>query len=144
MTMASALLRAPRTLAGHDLTARQAVVLAVIALTVIISLDLLDHRLGLPFSLGFVLVVATLPLAVRPDALFAAGVAPPVLFAAAMLLVSAFFGSALVLDGTPDDVGILGRALSGTIAFGVPLLIGHALALGVIVARIVNSPAPSR
>ena len=144
MTMASALLRAPRRLAGHDLTARQAVMLAVVALVVVTALDLTDHRLGLPFSLGFVLVVATVPIAVRADGFFVAGVLPPVLFAVAMLAVSAFFGSALVLDGTPEHVGILGRALSGTIAFGVPLLIGHALALVVIVLRVLRAPGTRR
>ncbi|MFD1860733.1 hypothetical protein EHW97_11355 [Aeromicrobium camelliae] len=139
--MASALWRAPRNLASHDLTARQAVVLAALAMLIVTALDLIDGRLGVAFGVGFVLVVATVPLAVRSDAFFTAGVFPPLLFAAIILAVAAFFGSALVIEGLPDSAGVLGRALSGTIAFGVPLLVGHALALAVIVVRILKEPA---
>ncbi|WP_166375986.1 DUF6542 domain-containing protein [Aeromicrobium phragmitis] len=141
--MSSALWRAPRNLASHDLTARQAVVLAVAAMLVVTALDLADGRLGLAFSVGFVLVVATVPVAVRSDAFFTAGVFPPLLFVAVMLAVSAFFDSALVIEGLPASAGVLGRTLSGTIEFGVPLLIGHALALGAIVVRVLREPASS-
>lgn len=140
MNMATALLRAPRLLARRDLTVRQAVALAVLSLIAVTGLDLIDGRLGLAFSIGFVLIVATVPVAVRPDGFFAAGMLPPVLFGVAILAVSTFFGSALVLDGTPEDVGVFGRTVSGTIAFGVPLLIGYALALGIITLRILRAP----
>ncbi|WP_366077338.1 DUF6542 domain-containing protein [uncultured Aeromicrobium sp.] len=138
--MPSALWRAPRTLASRDLTARQAVVLAVTALLLITALDLIDGRLGLAFSVGFVLVVTTVPVAVRPDAFFTAGILPPLLFVAVIFIVAAFFESALVIEGLPASAGVLGRTLSGTIEFGVPLLIGHALALGAIAVRILKEP----
>lgn len=139
--MASALWRAPQNLASRDLTARQALTLASVAMVVVTGLDLTDGHLGTAFAIGFVLVVATVPLAVRADSFFAAGIFPPVLFAALILAVSAFFGSALVIEGLPSSVGVLGRALSGTIEFGVPLLVGYALALGVIVMRILRDSA---
>jgi len=140
MTMAAGLLHAPRLLARHDLNIRQAAALAAASLGAVTGLDLIDGRLGLAFSTGFVLIVATVPVAVRRDGFFAAGMLPPVLFGVAILIVSAFAGSALVLEGTPEHVGLFGRALSGAIAFGVPLLIGYALALGVIALRVLRAP----
>jgi len=44
-----------------------------------------------------------------------------------------------VIEGLPEATGVFGLALNATIAHGVPLLIGHALAIVVIVARILSS-----
>lgn len=143
--MAAIVATAPAGLAQRDLGPRRAVALAVASLAVLTALDLVtDGRLGIVFSVGFVLVVATIPLAVDARSLLPAGVVPPVLltvFVGAVVLVSP---GAVPVDGLPPDTGWFGRTLTGTIDRGVTLLVGHGLALVGIVARILTDPTHPR
>lgn len=143
--MAAIVATAPAGLAQRDLGPRRAVALAVAALAVLTALDLVtDGRLGIVFSVGFVLVVATIPLAVEARSLLPAGVVPPVLltvFVGAAVLLSP---GAVPVEGLPPDTGWLGRTLAGTIERGVTLLVGHGLALTGIVVRILTDPTHPR
>ena len=50
-----------------DVSGRTAALAATLALTLVCALDLIDGRLGAPFSVGFVLIVLTVPFAVDFD-----------------------------------------------------------------------------
>ena len=138
--MTSSVAASPARLSRTDLGAGQAVRLGVLALAAVVGLDLLDGRLGIVYSVGFVLVVATLPLAVDVRALFPTGVLPPVLLVVSLAVVALLAGDAIVVAGMPPDVGWFGRTLAAVIDHGVTLVVGHALALVVIVLRIVTQP----
>ncbi|MEH3033488.1 MAG: hypothetical protein PGN07_05485 [Aeromicrobium erythreum] len=126
----------PASLARQDLTVRGVVVMVAAATAVVVGLDLLDGRLGALFSVGFVLVVVTAPMAVDLRMLFPTGVLPPVLLVVALAVVAVVHPEAIVVDGLPADVSRAGRVLAGVVDHGVTLLVGHALAIGVIVLRI--------
>jgi len=145
MTMSSpaagaviALARTPAAAARFDLTPRAVVVCAVLALAAVTGLDLIDGRLGIAFSVGFVLVVLSAATAVDERGYFTTGLLPPVLLVAFMLAVSALAPNAIVIPGLPESAGVFGRTLSATIHQGVPLFIGHGLAMAMIVGRIVT------
>ncbi|WP_146827461.1 DUF6542 domain-containing protein [Aeromicrobium flavum] len=133
-----ALARTPAAAARYDLTPRATVVCSALVLAAVTGLDLLDDRLGIAFSVGFVLVVVSAATAVQDRGLFTTGVMPPVLLVAALLIVAATAPEAIVIEGLPETAGVFGLTLSATIAHGVPLLIGHAGAIAVIVWRILT------
>lgn len=135
----------PAGLAQRDLGPRGAIVLGAAALAVLTCLDLAtDGRLGIVFSVGFVLVVATVPLAVDARSLLPAGVLPPVLLTVAVGAVVLVSPGAVPVEGLPPDTGWFGRTLTGTIDRGVTLLVGHGLAIVGIVARILTDPGHPR
>lgn len=133
-----ALARTPAAAARYDLTPRATVVCAVLALATVAGLDLIDGRLGLAFSVGFVLIVLSAATAVQERGFFTVGVIPPVLLVGALLMIVWAAPNAIEIPKLPETAGVFGRTLTATIAHGVPLLIGHALALAVIVARILS------
>jgi len=127
--MSSAAARTLAAFSRRDLSARGVVVGSAAAMAVVIALDLLDGHLGLLFSLGFVLVVATAPLSVVSHSLFTTAVLPPVLLVASLAVVAVVARSAIEVDGLPDSAGAMGTLLGGVIDRGVVLLVGEALAL---------------
>lgn len=138
--MSQAVSRTPAELARHDLSARQAILGACAATTAIVLLDLMDGRLGALYSVGFVLVVVTVPLSVDVRHLFPAGVLPPVLLLASLLAVCLFDASAIQVDGLAQDASLVARLIAGVIDHGMTLVVGHGLALAVIVLRIIGAP----
>jgi len=146
MTMSSpaagavmALARTPAVAARYDLTPRAVVVCAAASLAAVTALDLIDGRLGIAFSVGFVLVVLSAAAAVQERGLFTTGILPPVLLAVTLLVVAATAPDSIVIAGLPADTGVLGRTLSSFIDHGVTLFIGHGLAMVMIVGRIVTA-----
>ena len=131
----------PARMTRRDLSARQAIVASCLAMAAIVLLDLADGRLGLLYSIGFVLIVITVPLAVDVRGLFPAGVFPPVLLIGSLLLVCLFEPAAIRVAGMADDPGTFARLIAATIDHGVTLVIGHGLALGIIALRIISAPA---
>jgi predicted neutral ceramidase superfamily lipid hydrolase len=127
----------PRT-AQRDLTARQAIVAACLAMTAIALLDLVDSRLDLLYSVGFVLIVVTAPLAVGVRQMFATGVLPSVLLIASLLLVCLFQPSAIQVEGMDPDAGTAARLIAATLDHGLTLVIGQVLAFVVIILRILG------
>ena len=130
--------------AGHDLSGRQAVRFAVIAMAAVTGLDLADGRLGFLFSLGFVLIVVTVAMAVDLDSLFQAGVFPPPLMIGALAAVAMFWPDAIQVNGLADGAGFFGRLIAATIDHGKTLVVGHGLALGIIALRIMTAPDRGR
>jgi hypothetical protein len=143
--MAASVATAPAGLARHDLGARRAILLAVVALSLVTVLDVgTDGRLGPAFSVGFVLVVVTVPLAVDVRSLLPAGVLPPVLLVVLVGAVAALSPGAVEVPGLPEGTGWFGRTLTGTIDRGVTLMVGHGLALLAVVVRILTDPQHPR
>lgn len=138
--MAQAATRTPRALSRQDLSARGAIVMAAVAMLAVTVLDLLDGRLGLLFSVGFVLAAITAPLSVDVRSLFPTGVLPPVLLATTLLLVCVVAPDTIRVDGMDADAGTFARFLAAVIDHGLTLVIGHGLALGIIGLRIVTDP----
>jgi hypothetical protein len=134
--MSQAVSRTPAAMARRDPSARQAITAACLSMAVVIGLDLMDGRLGLLFSVGFVLFAVTVPLAVDVRSLFPAGVLPPALLIGSLLLICMFASSAIQVDGLAKDVGLVGRFIAAVIDHGLTLVIGHGLALGIIALRI--------
>lgn len=138
--MAQAVSHPPARMARHDLSARQAIVSASVSMVAIVALDLLDGTLGPLYSVGFVLIVVTVPLSVDVRALFPAGVLPPILLLASLLVVCLVDPAAIQIDGLAKDPTLVGRLIASVIDHGVTLVIGHGLALGVIGLRIITAP----
>lgn len=138
--MSSTSTRTPAAWAQHDLSARQAIWCAVGAMTLVTMLDLLDGRLGLLFSVGFILIAGTASLSVDLDSLFPTGVLPPVLLFGTLWLVAVVSPSAIQVDGLAATAGVMARLIAGVIDHGMTLVIGHGLALGIIVLRILTAP----
>ena len=134
-----ALARKPAAAARYDLTPRATVVCAVLGLAAVSGLDLIDGRLGVAFSVAFVLIVVSAATAVQERGFFTVGVLPPLLLVGALLVIAWIAPDSVVIPKLPDSAGVFGRTLTATIAHAVPLTIGHLLALGVIVARLVSS-----
>lgn len=128
----------PTALAHRDLSARQAIIAACLAMAAVTALNLATGPLDLLFSIGFILVVITVPMAVDIDGLFPAGVLPPLLLLGSLLAVCFVEPSAIQVDGMAKDAGTIARLIAGTIDHGVTLLIGHGLALGIIALRILT------
>lgn len=124
----------------HDLSARQAIVAACVAMTAIVLLDLADGRVSLLYSVGFVLIVTTVPLSVDIRQLFPTGVLPPVLLVVSLLLICLFDPSAVRVGGLADDASTFARLIAATIDHVATLGIGYALTLAIIVLRIVGAP----
>ncbi|WP_332662091.1 DUF6542 domain-containing protein [Aeromicrobium sp.] len=139
--MSQAVSRTPAAMARRDPSARQAIVAACLAMAVVTGLDLTDGRLGLEFSVGFVLIAVTVPMAVDVRSLFPAGVLPPALLLGSLLLVCVFASSAIQVDGLAKDAGVVARFIAAVIDRGLTLVIGHGLALGVIALRILSDRA---
>jgi hypothetical protein len=132
--------RTPAALSRRDLSAGQAIVAACVAMAGVTALDLLDGRLGLLFSIGFVLVAMTVPLAVDVRSLFPTGVLPPALLIGSLLLVCIFASSAVHVHGMERDAGMVARLIAAVIDHGMTLVVGHGLALLVIGLRILTDP----
>jgi hypothetical protein len=126
---------------GRDLTARQILVFAALAMIVVTGLDLIDGKIGFLFSLGFVLVVATAPMAVELRGIALTGFLPPFLLIISAFVVALFAGHAIDIDGLPETASAFGRALALIVDRGVTLLVGTVLALAVIGARVWLVPA---
>ena len=135
--MTQAVRTTPRT-ARRDMTARQAIVAACVAMTAIVLLDLVDGRLDLLYSVGFVLIAVTAPMAVGVRNLFPTGVLPPVLFVISLLLVCLFEPSAIRVEGMAPDAGTFARLIAATLDHGMTLFAGCGLALGLIALRILT------
>lgn len=131
-----ALARTPAVAARYDLTPRATVACSVLALAAITSLDLIDGRLGFAYSLGFVMVVLSAAAAVQERGLFTTGVLPPVLMVGSLFVIAALAPAAIVIDGLPESTGLLGLTLTATIDHAIALMIGHALAMAMILGRI--------
>lgn len=106
----------------------------------VIGLDLMDGRLGMLFSIGFILIAVTVPLAVDVRSLFPTGVLPPALLLGSLLVVCIFASSAIRVDGLDQDAGTIARYIAAVIDRGMTLVIGHGLALGIIALRILADP----
>lgn len=137
--MTEAARNTPGAMASRDLTARQAIVGAYVAMTVITAIDLADGGLDLLFSVGFVLIVITVPLAVDLRGLFPAGVLPPVLLITMLLAVCIIVPSAIQVDGMAKDAGTVARLIASTLDHGLTLLVGQVIALALIGLRLATS-----
>lgn len=139
--MSQAVTRQTGAWARRDLNARQAILVAGIAMAALTGLDVADNgRLGFIFSLGFVLIVVTVALGVDLDSLFQAGVFPPMLLIATLGIVALFWPDAIQINGLAEDAGFIGRLIAATIDHGKTLVVGHGLALGIIGLRIMTAP----
>jgi hypothetical protein len=118
-----------------DVSGRNVVVAAVLATALVCGLDLTDGRLGVAFSVGFVLIAVTVPMAVELRSVVIAGVLPPVLLIGALFAVVLVAPTAVAVTGLPTDAGTLARALAVVLDHGLTLVIGHGLALAAIVVR---------
>jgi hypothetical protein len=136
--MSQAVSRTPSALARRDPSARQAITAACLAMALVIGLDLVDGRLGLLFSVGFVLIAITVPLAVDVRSLLPAGVLPPALLIGSLLLVCVFVSSAIHVEGLARDAGVVARLIAAVIDHGMTLVVGHGIALGIIALRILG------
>lgn len=124
-----------RTIARSDLTGSGAVTAAVAAMAIVCALDLTDGRLGAAFSVGFILIVVTVPFAVAQRSVVVAGVLPPVLMIVALFAVVLIEPSAVSVSGLADDAGTFSRTLAAVLDHGLTLVVGHGLALAAIVLR---------
>lgn len=132
---------APAALARVDLTARQAITLACTAMAGVAALDIAgDGKIGLLFSVGFVLIAITTPLSVNRCSLFGPGILPPLLMLTSVVVFAAALPSALPSDGIPASAGVLQRTLAGIVDQATALIVGHLLALGAIGLRILSCP----
>jgi type III secretory pathway component EscV len=138
--MSSMTARSPAGLARHDLSAQQAIAVAVVGLGAVTALDLADGRLGFLFSLGFVLAVVTAPLSVDIRSLLPTGVMPPMLLIGALWVVALFFPDAIAVEGLPADAGALATTIAAVIDHGITLVVGHVLALAGIAVRVATAP----
>lgn len=134
-----ALARTPAVAARYDLTPPATVVCSVLTLTAITALDLIDGQLGLAYSLGFVMVVLSAATAVQERGFFTVGVMPPVLLVGSLFVVAMLAPDAMMIAGLPESTGVLGLTLTATIDHAVALMIGHLLAIAMILARIVTA-----
>lgn len=119
----------------RDLSGAAVVVLAFVAMTAIIWLDLTDGKLGPAFSVGFILAAVTAPMAVNLRSIVSTGVLPPPLLILTLFGVSLIEPSAVEVPGLAADAGAITRTIATTLDHGVTLVIGHALALTMIVVR---------
>lgn len=131
----------PAALARRDLSARQAITAAGTVMAAVTLLDvIIDGKIGLLFSIGFVLISVTTPLSVDARSLFGPGILPPLLMIASILILSIAVPAAIPADGISATAGTLQRLIAGVIDQATALIIGHLLALGTIGLRILTSP----
>jgi hypothetical protein len=139
--MSQAVTRPPGAWARRDLNARQAILIAGIAMATLVGLDLSnDGRIGFMFSLGFVLIVVTVALGVDLESLFQAGVFPPMLLIGTLGVVAMLWPDSIHVNGLAKDAGFIARLIAATIDHGKTLVVGHGLALGLIGLRIMTAP----
>lgn len=119
----------------RDLSGAAVVVLAFVAMTAVIWLDLTDGTLGPAFSVGFILAAVTAPMAVNLRSIVTTGVLPPPLLILTLFGVSLIEPGAIEVPGLAADAGAITRTIATTLDHGVTLVIGHALALTMIVLR---------
>lgn len=142
MNMSLSQARTPAALARRDLDGGQAVALACLAMAVVAILDVVaDGRLGSLFSVGFILIAVTTPLAVDVRSLFAPGIMPPLLMIGAIFLFAALVPSSIQAEGLTASDGVMQRLIAGIIGYATALVVGHLLALGVIALRVITDPA---
>jgi hypothetical protein len=120
---------------GRDLSGTAVVVLAFLAMAGVAWLDLTDGTLGPAFSVAFVLIVVTAPLAIELRSIVTTGVLPPVLLILTLLGVVVIDPTAVQADGLAAHAGVVARAIATTLDHGLILVIGHVLALAAIVLR---------
>lgn len=131
-------------LAEHELTPRGVIVLVTVLLAATTAIEVrLTDRLGLFFTICFVLTVLTAALLVRSDGFYAVGVLPPLLMLAILVTVAWVAPQAIQAHGLVVDAGTLQRVIAGIVSHATPLAVGHALVLLVIGARIRVAP-PTR
>jgi hypothetical protein len=109
--------------------------MAFVAMAGVAWLDLTDGSIGPAFSVGFVLVVLTAPLAIELRSIVTTGVLPPPLMILTLFAVVLIEPTAVDVPGLAADAGTVGRAIAATLDHGLPLVIGHTLALATIVVR---------
>ncbi len=120
---------------GRDLNGAAVVVMAFVAMAAVIWLDLTDGSLGPAFSVGFILVAVTAPMAVDLRAIVTTGALPPPLLIISLFGVALIEPSAIEVPGLAADAGAFTRTIATTLDHGAALVIGHALALTTIVVR---------
>lgn len=108
---------------------------AFVALAAIVILDLVDGRVGLLFSLGFIMTAVTAPLAVHVDGMRPLLALPPVLLVVMLLAISVVRPEALPISGLPDSASWFARTLSAFVKHGVVLAIAYALAVAATLWR---------
>jgi hypothetical protein len=120
---------------GRDLNGTAVVVMAFLAMAAIAWLDLTDGTLGLAFTVGFILVAVTAPMAVDLRSIVSTGVLPPPLLILTLFGVVLIEPGAIEVPGLAVDAGAITRTIGTTLDHGVTLVIGHSLALTTIVLR---------
>lgn len=140
MNMSTTQARSPAGLARHDLSARQAVVLACTAMAATAILDIVvDGKLGTLFSVGFILVSITAPLSVDIRALFAPGILPTLLMVGSIAVFAIIAPSTIPAEGLAASADTVQRLIAGIIDQATALVVGQLLALGVIGLRIITA-----
>jgi hypothetical protein len=123
----------PRT--AHDLSGGAVIALAFVAMAGIVWLDLTDGKLGPAFTVGFILVATTAPLAVDLRSIVSTGVLPPALLILTLFGVVLIEPAAIEVPSLATDAGAVTRTIATTLDHGLALVIGHTLALTMIVVR---------
>jgi hypothetical protein len=116
---------------GRQPGRRVALGASVMSLAVVIVSLGATGEIGLWFDIAFVLLCVAAALAVRPDDFFVAGVLPPLLMAGTITLL-AIVDRPSVAD--PRD-GIVQAVVSGLAHHATALVVGYALALGLLAVR---------
>lgn len=111
------------------------IVAAFVAMAGVVWLDLSDGALGPAFTVGFILVALTAPMAVDLRSIVGTGVLPPALLILTLFGVVLVEPGAIEIPGLAADAGVITRTIATTLDHGVALVIGHALALTMIVVR---------
>jgi hypothetical protein len=124
-----------RNRSGRDLGGGAVVVMAFVAMAAIVWLDLTDGKLGSAFAVGFVLIALTAPLAVDLRSIVSTGVLPPVLLILTLFGVVLMEPAAIDPPGLAAEAGTFTRTIATTLDHGLTLVIGHTLALTMIVVR---------
>jgi hypothetical protein len=121
--------RVPANLSRHDLTTGGTIMMSAVTLGIVVSIDLLDNSIGAVFTVGFLLVVVTAPLAVTDRGLYVIALMPPVLMLLSMLAIASLNPEALVVENLPDTTGPIGHAISAMMQNGGVLMLGQALTI---------------
>jgi len=111
------------------------IVMAFVAMAAIVWLDLSDGTLGPAFTVGFILVALTAPMAVDLRSIVSTGVLSPALLILTLFSVALIEPGAVEVPGLASDAGAITRTIATTLDHGVALVVGHALALAMIIVR---------
>lgn len=123
------------------MTSRLAIVLACLAMAIVSALDLVgDGRLGLLFSVGFVLIAVTTPLSTKPRPLFGPGILPTLLMIVSIGIFALLLPSAIQSEGLAATDGAAAHFIAGVIGHANALVIGQLLAVAVIWFRVTTTP----